>query len=381
MDAQYWDSILKDLSGCHVLQTWEWGQVKVQNGWSPIPLVWYQGENQYSILDLRSPKEGGVAKIAAAALVLERSLSFGKFFSRPVLYVPKGPLVSDWGNQELQLRVLQGLVDFGRSRGAIFIKIDPDVILGIGYPQLVDAQMDPTGESLVSSLDAKGWVISDEQVQFRNTVCIDLTRSEEQLLAGMKQKTRYNIRLAARRGVAVRVGTRADLGLLYRMYAETAVRDGFVIRDEEYYRSAWGTMMDAGKAEPLLAEVNGEAIAALIIFRFGRKAWYMFGMSRDLHREKMPNHLLQWQAMRRAKAAGYLQYDLWGAPDEFNEDDPLWGVYRFKEGLGGIVVRHVGAWDFPLNPLYYSIYIKVMPRVLGVMRSMGRSRTERELIN
>jgi lipid II:glycine glycyltransferase (peptidoglycan interpeptide bridge formation enzyme) len=136
---------------------------------------------------------------------------------------------------------------------------------------------------------------------------------------------------------------------------------------------------DRPYAQVLVAEVSGEAVAALFVFYFAAKAWYLFGMSRDAHREKMPNHLLQWEAIRHAKAAGCRMYDLWGAPDEFVESDPLWGVYRFKEGLGGEVVRHLGAWDLPLRPLYYRLYTQTLPRLLDLMRSRGRARTRQTL--
>jgi lipid II:glycine glycyltransferase (peptidoglycan interpeptide bridge formation enzyme) len=102
-------------------------------------------------------------------------------------------------------------------------------------------------------------------------------------------------------------------------------------------------------------------------------------MSRNVHREKMPTYLLQWEAMKRAKAKGCSVYDLWGAPDVFDESDSLWSVYRFKEGLGGKVVRTLGAWDFAPNPLWYKMYSEIIPRVLNVMRSRGKARTKQDL--
>ena len=145
-----------------------------------------------------------------------------------------------------------------------------------------------------------GWRFSEEQIQFRNTVTLDLEGDEEDWLARMKQKARYNLRLAQRKGVCVR-GGRQDFHLLYRMYAETAVRDGFVIRAESYYLGVWNTFIQRGMCVPLLAEVEGEAVAGLVLFAFARKAWYLHGMSRESHREKMPNYLLQWEAMRSGK--------------------------------------------------------------------------------
>jgi lipid II:glycine glycyltransferase (peptidoglycan interpeptide bridge formation enzyme) len=102
-------------------------------------------------------------------------------------------------------------------------------------------------------------------------------------------------------------------------------------------------------------------------------------MSRNMHREKMPTYLLQWEALKRARAKGCTVYDLWGAPDVFDESDSMWGVYRFKEGLGGTVVRTLGAWDFAPNPLWYTLYSNVIPRVLDVMRSRGKTKTKQSL--
>ena len=120
-------------------------------------------------------------------------------------------------------------------------------------------------------------------------------------------------------------------------------------------------------------------MAAISLFYFAGQAIYLFGMSSDEHREKMPNHLLQWEAMRRAKALGCTVYNLWGAPDEFNESDGLWGVFRFKEGLGGYVSRTIGAWDFTPSPLLYKLYTGILPRLMDLMRVRGKALTRQAL--
>jgi lipid II:glycine glycyltransferase (peptidoglycan interpeptide bridge formation enzyme) len=359
--APAWNEVIAGLPGAHLLQTSEWGQVKTDNRWQPANWAWRDERGQ----------------MVAAALILQRWFSPGGLLKNlSVLYVPKGPLL-DWSDIELRRQALTDLARLAQRTGAIFVKIDPDVVVGTGIPGEPGARETQVGRAVLYDLQANGWRFSDEQVQFRNTVLIDLTPDPDRLLANMKQKTRYNVRLAQRKGVTVRVGTVADLPLLYQMYAETARRDDFVIRDREYYRSLWSTMIDAGLAEPLIAEVEGEAVGGVVIFRFAGKAWYMQGMSRPAHREKMPNYLLQWEAMLRAKAGGCSVYDLWGAPDEFSPGDALWGVYRFKEGLGGQVVRHIGAWDLPVSPLAYRLYTQILPRLLEVMRRRGKERTQR----
>ncbi|MCL4561905.1 MAG: aminoacyltransferase [Chloroflexi bacterium] len=361
-ESSGWDAQITSLSGVHILQTWEWAQVKARVGWQSYPRLWWQD---------RRPQAG--------ALVLQRGLSLPGIGKRmQVLYVPKGPML-DWQNESLRKQILDDLQDFARQKGAIFLKIDPDVLLGTGIPGTPESRDFSLGAQIEADLRQRGWLYSSSQVQFRNSVWIDLTPEEDQLLARMKPKTRYNIRLSERKGVQIRVGTGDDLPALYRMYAETSVRDGFAIRDEAYYRCVWETFLGAGLAEVLIAEVEGEPAAAVVVFRFAGRAWYLYGMSRQVHREKMPNVLLQWEAIRRAKEAGCAVYDLWGAPDLFDPSDPLWGVYRFKEGLGGQVVRTLGAWDYPVQPWLYRLYTQTLPKALDIMRSRGRRRTQQTL--
>ncbi len=353
-----WDQIIGRLPNPHILQTHEWADVKAHFGWRPYGRIWPENSSDPS----------------AAALILERSLRLGPIeLPFRILYVPRGPLL-DWRDESCRRVVLDGLQSQARSRGAVFVKIDPEVLLGAGLPG--EGTEFPLGAEVSTDLQRRGWVFSGEQVQFRNTMWIDLSRSEAEILGQMKPKMRYNLRLAERKGVTVRPGTERDLRLLFEMYTETSVRDHFVIREEDYYREVWGKFTNAGLAEILIAEVEQQPVAALILFRFGAHAWYLYGMSRAVHRDKMPNVLLQWHAICHAKAAGCKIYDLWGAPDEFTEQDSMWGVYRFKEGLGAEVVRSLGAWDFPVHRSIYAMYTRVLPAVLGAMRRRGMQSAE-----
>jgi peptidoglycan pentaglycine glycine transferase (the first glycine) len=407
VESNVWNSLISNLPNPHFLQTYEWGQVKAAYGWEPIYLVWDREARM---------KESNLGSLAfypsAAAMVLKRRVLRNGFAARlSVLYSPKGPLL-DWTNEPLRSHVLNDLQSFAKKQGAIFLKMDPDVVLGTGIPSSNEDSIDFHGRAILSLLKRKGWEYASDQIQFKNTVLIDLTPTDDEMLARMKQKTRYNIRLAEKKGVALRVGTLEDLGMLYKMYAETSIRDGFVIRDEGYYQKVWMLFMtgmlsqshnspvfaNAGQsshektkprspiahyefpfAEPLIAEVDGQPVAAIFVFYFAKRAYYVYGMSRDMHREKMPTYLLQWEAMKRAKANGCTLYDLWGAPDVFDETDPMWGVYRFKEGLGGRVVRTLGAWDFAPSPLWYKMYSGIIPRLLDAMRSRGKMRTKQNL--
>ena len=337
-DPTQFDTLLHKFPRPHVLQTSHWAELKAPV-WSGQRLVW-----------------GEPASPLAAASVLTR---------RPgplpvkIQYVPKGPMVQP--RLAAWEQVLADLEAHARNQGALFIKIDPDV----------DAESD-LGRGLVAMLQQRGWVFSSEQIQFRNTMLNDLSVGEEALLAGMKQKTRYNIRLARRRGVTVAPSD--DFARFYALYAETAHRDGFLIRPQAYYLRVMSHMQRHRLGQLFLAEVEGEIVAGLFLLIFGPTAWYFYGASSARGRRHMPTYLLQWEAMRWAMAQGCEVYDWWGAPDQLQEDDPMWGVYRFKRGFGGRFTRWIGAWDYAPRPRLYALYTRIMPKVLDGMRKMHRGR-------
>lgn len=362
-DGHLWNSIVAGLPNSHVLQTAEWSLIKSKFGWQRLAYLWKDSSQS----------------IQAAAMLLARSVSIPflpRFFR--LIYIPRGPLL-DWTDPELREQVLLDLEKISRDLEAVFVKMDPDVRLGTGRLDNQQPARDTNGYAVVEDLRRLGWRYSEEQVQFKNTVLLDLTAGKDDLQSAMKQKTRYNIRLASRKGVTIREGGIMDIPLLYQLYLETSVRDNFVIREQAYYQQLWSTFMSAGMAQAYIAEVNGKAVAGLIVFKFASKAWFLFGMSGSNDREKMPNYLLQWEAITRLKANGCKVYDLWGAPDEFADTDPLWGVYRFKEGLGGITVRHIGAWDLPLSQVKYNLYSRVLPTLLDWMRWRGKASARRML--
>ena len=372
-----WNEILNLLPGSHVLQSSQWADVKNHFGWKPQYLVWHKSDDklEFSTFPDESINE---SSILAAALVLERKV----FAGLSVMYLPKGPQMLDWEDAALVEKVLADLESFAKQSGVIQLKIDPDVLVGKGIPGEVTEQPDSVGLNCQKIFQAQGWRFSTDQIQFRNTILVDLTPDEDEILARMKSKTRYNIRLAGRKGISIRLGERSDLGNLYKMYADTSVRGSFTIRGEEYYQYLWSRFLDASLdpgvdpiAQPLIAEFEGSPVAAAVVFKFGKKAWYLHGMSLPEHNEKMAPHLIQWEAMRWAKKAGCEIYDMWGAPDKFIESDSLWGVYRFKRGYGGDVTRSIGAWDFPSKPNLYYLYTNLLPRLLGIMRWFGNRRT------
>lgn len=358
-EAIHWNEVAANLPGAHILQTSYWAEIKADLGWRVAYLLWQDASD----------------KILAAAMVLEKK---APLIDARILYCPRGPLL-DWSDLPLVGEVINSLADYARSQKAIYLKIDPNVQVGSGLPGAENYAPGEIGMKVKGLLDATGWIYSGGQIQFKNTVILDLCQGEEALLAGMKQKMRYNIQLARRKGMNVRLGTAADYKQLYRMYAVTALRDGFAIRDEAYYLKVWQRLSDAGLAYPLLAEVDGRAVAGMVMFTFGGTAYYFYGMSTGEDREKMPNHLLQWEAIRLAETLGCTRYDLWGAPDAYDEADPMWGVYRFKEGFNGETSAGLGAYDLILQPTWYAMLERGLPAVLALMRRLGRRRIQSEV--
>lgn len=348
-----WNEKISGLPGASILQTSQWADIKSPIGWEPLYKDWQDDKGQ----------------TVAAALILKRKAALNQSF----LYCPHGPML-DWNDIPLRTRVLDDLKTITAEQKAIFIKIDPDVPYAFGIPGSEDYQPQPSGQGLLEEYQQRGWVFSPQQIQFANTVWIDLKPDEDTLLANMKQGTRRKVRLAGRDGVEIRHGDPNDFRLLYAMYHETAARDNFIIREEDYYLSVWQTFYDAGMLTPLIAHIGEDDIAAIMLFTFAGRAWYIYGMSRDMHRKAMPNYLLQWEAICTAKDKGCRVYDLWGAPDVFSEEDRMWGVFRFKEGLGGKTVLTPGAYDLPVNRPLYRAFVHAMPKVTGLLRSIRSSR-------
>jgi lipid II:glycine glycyltransferase (peptidoglycan interpeptide bridge formation enzyme) len=333
IDAAAWDGFVRAAPNGHVLQTTAWARLKGHFGW----------EAGYALVEEAN-------RIQAGAQVLFRPLPLGLGC---VAYVPKGPLVN-WTDDALTGALLDALHHLCRRQRAIFLKIEPD---------------EEDRPALAQRLQAWGFRPSPQTIQPRRTILIDLTPAPDNILAQMKSKTRYNIRLAERKGVTVRAGTEHDLDAFYRLMLITAERDRFGVHSRAYYETVYQLFVPRGIGRLLLAEYEGELIAGVMVFAWGDKAWYMYGASSDAHRERMPNYLLQWQAMLWAKSHGCRTYDLWGIPDEDEETleahfldrhDGLWGVYRFKRGFGGRVLRYVGAWDQVYRPALYWLYCRAL---------------------
>lgn len=348
-----------DAAAVHPLQSWSWGEFREKLGQKVIRLGKFQAEK----------------------LVEVTQISIHKIPHTPwtIGYCPRGILPDKQWINAIKTEV--------KKYNCLFVKFEPNVLKG------------PT-------LSTQGRTLSDlglrpgKSLFTPNTFQLDLTKSEEELLAGMKPKTRYNIRLAEKKGVVVEEDNSDQaFAQFQKLTEETASRQRFFAHNQKYRQLMWETMKDAGLAklfvaryvpnvipsDPELAEgeprdlakrsETGEILATWIIFLFNNIGYYPYGASSDKYRELMASNLLAWKALQLAKRAGCKKFDFWGSlgpspaggPDT---KDPWYGFHRFKEGYGGELVEFVGTWDMVINPLLYSLYIiadKIRWRILRLM--------------
>jgi peptidoglycan pentaglycine glycine transferase (the first glycine) len=316
VDRKEWEAFLSQMDGPHLLQSGQWGELKADFGWQVERVV---GDG-------------------AGAQVLFRPLPFG----RTIAYIPKGPLGCGWKS------LLPTIDRMCRQRRTVYLKIEPDTWKKEG----------DTGKAGTPG----GFRTTSGTIQPPRTILLDLRPDESVLLSNMKQKTRYNIRLARRKGVVVRPSQ--DLDTFNVMIQETGERDAFGVHASDYYRRAYDLFNPHGMCDLLVAEYDHQPLAALMLFTMRKRSWYLYGASSNEHRNFMPTYLLQWEAIRRARSLGCQEYDLWGVPDADEEQleaefagrsDGLWGVYRFKRGFGGKLVRAAGPWDRVYSPVLYRL--------------------------
>ncbi len=321
-----------------LLQSRFWAEFRRQLGWEPRAFGCRSGGQDFSLLVLVRP------------LPLRQRLA----------YAPHGPEVP--GLEQENGPFLAALAAALRPHlaGCLFLRYDlPWALRPEGGAGLHPGGLRASG--LRKAID----------IQPPDTVVLDLGYEEESLLAAMKAKTRYNIGLAAKKGVRVEEGGTADLPAWYELYRETARRDRITLHDFDYYRRQFefaqtGSVAGDGAAgqEPgvkpglklLLARHEGDLLAGIIVAVHGRAATYLYGASSDAKRNLMPAYALQWEAIRLARRRGCLTYDLFGIPPSPDPTHPMHGLYRFKTGFGGRTVNRPGCWDFPYHRAGYAAY-------------------------
>jgi len=301
----------------HVLQSYEWGAFREGTGVSVIRMGTYNG------------------KINSGFQLTIHPFPHTHF---NIGYFPRGDITEQG---------LEHLKKIGEEHNLVFIKIEPN-FQNSNIPAYAEASAGKQNSNLINS----------KPILPKFTFHVDLTPNEEEVLANMKEKTRYNIKLAQKQEVVVlEKEDDKSLSIFIKFITETAKRQGFYNHPEEYYRTLWSILKPAKMCYLLIAYYNNVPLAAIMLFKFKEMLYYPYGGSSLLYREKMPNHLLHFEAIKLGKRLGCTTYDMWGAYKENPvEKDPWFGIYRFKEGFGGKLVEYPQTLDLVFNPTYYKIY-------------------------
>lgn len=308
----------------HILQSFEWGEIKAKTGWKPFYLLI---ENDGQPL--------------AAITILKRMIPVLK---KAIFYAPRGP-VADLHNEELLQFIWQEVAKLADKEGAIFLKIDPDV---------------PSSDKIFAEiLKKQGFTSAEgkegfEGVQPKYVFRLDITPDKDTLYANMHAKTRYNVRLAEKKGVTIKSEcNKEDLKEFYDILKVTAERDRFLIRSYQYFIDIWDYLVPKGYAKLFMAYYQDKPVAGTLAFIIGDKAWYIYGASANEYRNVMPNYLLQWTMIQWAKDNSCNMYDFRGVPGNLTEDNPLYGLFRFKKGFNGEYTEFIGEFDLVFNNFFY----------------------------
>lgn len=320
-DPPSWNDFVASVPLAHFQQSWEWGDLAPDLGGHAVRLAATRDD-----------------RMVGAMQVFVNSLSLT---DRTLLYVPRGPALS-----HPSIEVAGPLLDAARALGeeerAIGIRVEPNV-------PACDA-------AWKRDLRALGLVPMAPPAQPRSSWMLDISGDEDRLLAAMKSKTRYNIRLAARKGVEVSEAGPEAIPEFYRLFQETAERDDFFIHSQDVYRRMFTLFWDAGRFALLFARHESRLIAAITLLRFGDTCWYLQGASSNADRNLMPTYLLQWEGIRWAKGRGCREYDFRAVPDLLREDQDMYGVYRFKEGFGGRQLTTLPTYGAAYHPLLFALW-------------------------
>lgn len=315
-DQKTWDDFASSRSHSPILQSWGWGEFNTELG--------------QKVVRLGVDGSGGLAAVATC-LILNRRL--GK-----QLYVPHGPVV-DWSDRKIVTSMQSEIYGLARQEKCDYIRIEP---------------LQEYSEELAKTLLASKYRLASSFVQQEAGWMLDLSPSPDELLAGMRKSTRYEVRQAAKMGVKVEATSEpAKIDEFTHLLRQTVARQGFAAQSENYLQAQFATLAPKGLEKLYLASYDGQVLAAAIIGYFGDSVSYLHGAS--VKSDVPAAYALQWQAILDAKEAGYKLYDFWGVAPNDNPKHPWAGLSLFKRGFGGYPVRYVSAWDYPLTSKYHLI--------------------------
>jgi lipid II:glycine glycyltransferase (peptidoglycan interpeptide bridge formation enzyme) len=337
MDAPSgWDDAAARSPWGHVMQSSVWAAVRERQGWRA----------EYMRIGDPLP----------VALVLWKDALAGQ----RIAYVPRGPIVAP-GDSASLLRALTRLADLARERGAVFLKVDPEL----------------APEFAAEPLRAAGFVRSAQDIQpVLATLELDLGPDEDALMAAMDKDTRWSVRQGLKHGVSVReMRDDGSLRAFYDLYALTGQRADFITRTWDYYQSVWRALIDARLATLRLAYVDGSSVAGAMTWRCGERVVYQTGATNDAARKSHAAYSLVWECIIGAKREGARRFDFGGIPtDVERKDDPMYGPYLFKRGFGGTARHWVGAHDTVPRSLAYRAYLLAEPAYTTALRLVARVR-------
>ena len=310
------------------LQSWQWGEFQKSINREVWRLGIFEGE-----------------QLVGAAQIIKMPLPLGRHY----FYCPRGPIIdaaldSNQFTETFKILV-KAMSDKAKEAGGLFIRIEPP--------------LETNNKKLFDQVAENVAMEATHFVQPQDTIYIDLKSTEDELLQGMHQKTRYNIHLAERKGVVVRVADKLeDIQLFNKLNEVTTQRDRFRSHPGQYYQAMLNALRPSGFMKLFLASIDNEVVAASLVAFFGDTATYVHGASSDSHRNVMAPHLLQWSQIQQAKKSGHTFYDLWGVvPSDSDNTNHSWaGITRFKKGFGGQEVSWLGAYDLILDNFWYKLY-------------------------
>ncbi len=324
--------------------------------------------------------------LIGVGLVLYRKLPK---LRRYLAYLPEGPVL-DWERPDVDEQ-LEALVRYAKKARAFAVRIGPTIIHRRWSAETIKeavaddevarlSEREPDDTSLAATrvlrqLQHLGWQTSEDgegfaagQPMFNFQLPLlhedGSAKTEAELLKGMNQQWRRNIKRADKAGVEVRTGQRADLARFHEIYLETAERDGFTGRALSYFETMWDALNaeEDGRMQVYLAEHEGDLVAATTMIRVGAHSWYSYGASTTAKRDVRGSNAIQWQMIRDAVAAGCAVYDMRGITEGVGKDDPELGLIQFKVGTGGEAVAHLGEWDRAINKVLHLAFLTYMKR-------------------
>ncbi|MFY9175283.1 MAG: peptidoglycan bridge formation glycyltransferase FemA/FemB family protein [Peptococcia bacterium] len=322
-DQKYTKFIQKNSKG-HFMQSYGWAKLK--SNWAH-EVIWVEDEN---------------GEIKGSMSLLMRKLPVLNY---TMMYSPRGPVCDPHDYQTLK-ELLEKAKQVAKKYKSYVLKVDPDI-------EVDDSKFEEIVKKLGFNI-SRG-IGNYDGIQPRFVFRLDLrNKTEEDLMKDFHHKTRYNIRLAHRRGVTCKIGSRDDIAIFHKLIEETAIRDGFIARNQDYYEQVYD-YLGSEHVRLFLAYHEGQAIAGTIAILWGNKCWYLYGASSNEKRNHMPNYLLQWEMIKWALESGCDIYDFRGVPGNLDEDNPMVGLYKFKVGFKGKYTEFIGMLDYVFNPFIYFI--------------------------